>query len=380
MIPELGSRIYKMPDTGGIGAKGRDLDEIISSDGLIDMDELDSAQKTSQDNLRGLLKQIVPNPITADAFGKSFAKVLLGSERKEIVSENGETQLIDWTDDEIFEGLRLDQKEADKGFREGMAEELTLAMGYQWMAFRTQRTPEAMDANNNIIFVSALLQRVVASDTYVSAEYPIEHAETHTQAMVLEAIRRIVLKPSYIMHGGVGDGGINVPEYDDRDFWWNVLPEQHKKIQAKQKNLDDHDEYRKLQREQIGDNVERVTLEEWKEIVQWQKEIFLRYLKEASKRGTNNLFSHVRFNSRLTRGGQRLFDEEYVEAKTNEATNARDLAGEIQGLEDFSQVRDLIKSKMGRDADYIDLLQALDPIDLKGEDPSDFRHKHFMGV
>ncbi len=299
-----------------------------------------------------------------DNFGGSAAPyigLMMGSEKKVITNPDGSTEEAEWTLGDLMSEWDKQGEIEEREVRVQLAEEILLTVRYQHDFFiRREEPAEYHQSEQAIECTLALLEWVAKSPDNITDRYPVGGmvAETRDAAEMLEVIRRVVLRPSYMIMEGVARSDIRpVPSYED-DFW-DVLDERRARVEAQMKNPRDHDEYMSTQVKVTHDNPKQYTWDEWKEILNEEMVYLHEYLQGCAVRSVGEMRERVDFYSSLTKDGQHLLTQEVKEKWDDQVRDIAAIVDELLALEKFEQVLPWIKQKFGEVATFKTLLEKL---------------------
>ena len=303
----------------------------------------------------------VQKDFSADLVGG----LLFGSPAKIETAPDGKQYQRPWTMGDIMQRMDEMRDEEEKDVRESMTVDIMMAMKIQTDFFDANEHPLKSKSLDIAEFTITLLKNVLDSDENIADPYSVTVGEAYSQAELLEAVRRTVLKPTQILLEGRGRSGIHsVSGYRDHEFW----EERRNLITEEMSETDDLEEYNRLERERIKKGLENRAEEEWSYLIGQEEHFLLNYLRQSLRRKTMQLQEEISFAEVFTRGGERVFPDAYIELERRKLNALQEVSKEFGDIGSFTDVRPWIKSRLGEDATFQTFLDFLNPKEQKKEE------------
>ncbi len=320
--------------------------------------------------------------VGADSLGSIIGPHIFDTPTKQVTLLDGTVEEQPWTTADIMEHWRQLSEQGERSSRQTVLDELQFGLGAQWMHLR--RTPRAEASGQVVNFVSAVMQRIMASDHPITDPYlpPWSVTETNYEAEFAEVIRRVITRSSYEIVGGLRENPIrSLPTYNENPFWDHAMDE-HRSIKeemaAEGIDLRNTDEFQRRQNQRAADRLEGYSDQDWEDILTLEQRFGLEYVQRCAARGIVRFQEVVAFVDAASVEGKRVATDEQFKKFLDEATRRKGLVEELQQMTDFNQLLEWIKKNFGEEADYQTLLQYFNSMELS-EDSQTFRKKHFVG-
>lgn len=327
----------------------------------IDLDKLAADRARQRADVAKVLTDIKGS--MAGSFPMPFAAMMTGQEKREVVGDDGKKQLVDWDQDSLMDWFSKGRRRDEEAGKERMIEEVSLGMSFMQAHFlkRPENDPQRAEGMAVVDLTMALSDRLARRDAGILYEYPLETTQGHVELEHLEAVRRTVLKPTYILHEGVGRNGLDVDGYDE-DAYYEDIEERFKPIEEKAGGIMDTETVRRLQREAIGDNLEGYSNSDWSKITSQLSRYYRRFLAESLDSSVHQAKRNLEFTTNLARGGEYVFPDEVLQPKYEELGEMADIAKEVNDQPNIASVQLVIKERMGERASFKDLLDRFHPV------------------
>lgn len=315
---------------------------------------------------RGLLDEVRGKLLPNDHMLTSPLFDLVMGGKKKAANTDGEETEEDWTFDEFMAGYSQGKLDDQAGSIEAMAVEINLAMSAHYILTHGQDTAMATNAGHVISMTTALVDRMREAPVDIADEYSLDRSPLHREFEILEGVRRVVLRPSYILYEGPGRSGLRLSGYSEDGFW----DERHKqadKIDAKiggpekVRNMG-ITEYHKLQLAQVEENLESHTGADWAKIIEFEARVYVEHIHYLGRAIPQEALENLDFASRLTNGGQRVFPDEVLAQERTRIEEVQKIAEELLQLQDLESIATWMKQKFGDKFTFKDILQMFYPV------------------
>lgn len=234
-------------------------------------------------------------------------------------------------------------------------------MRHQHDFFIRREVPAEYHQSEQVIECTfALLEWVMKSTDNITERYPTPGmvTETRSAAEMLEVMRRVVLKPAYMVMEGIAKSDI-VPVRSYEDDFWDTLDDRRKHVEAQMKDPKDFDEYMVVQERVAHENPQHYSEKEWQEILLAEMQYLLEYTQESAQRLTYDFDERVDFISSLTKDGKPIYPDDFIARARQEVSKLMELMKGVQGLTEFDQILPWIKQRFGDDTTYQTFFQKL---------------------
>lgn len=326
----------------------------------IDIQKAFAKKAESAEIAESILSMLEPE---MEANMSLYGRVFMGSSHKLVFDADGIGHAEDWTIEELME--RGDEMNADseKKVRESLDEELSAVEKYQAKFFKDRyfgKNQHLFDESEQVQeYIRELRCEVRNSNAKLAYPWVIDEREERRAAEFLEVIRRTVLKPSYVIMEGVGEGYItSIPSFDD--------PKSMDELDERRNNSgyviggpEKYKDYRARLVQEAMDNPKSYSSEEWREILDKEKTYLFEYLKGRAIRGLRAMFNHIDMSDRLYDGRKKVFKKKDMEKLNEQYTPAFLVPTIVRGVSSLEDLHPSLKATLGEDLTPRQLLMAL---------------------
>jgi len=254
------------------------------------------------------LRPGIEHPSVIGLHGKFF----FGSERKTITKEDGSTEEVPWTMEDIMTGRDRMEKEGEASFRADLARDINTVVDAQQDFFRNKNKGKGKniflkDSTEVTDLTKVLLERVVTAPGKVTERYSDMSEDKHVSE-TLGVLRDVVLGPTF-----------------------------------------------------VEKQPKRFTKEIWLDVVSQEKRLLVDYMKQSARRSQLTAAREANLASQLVNGGEKIFSEEVITSAMLWAQAMMYISESIHEIESFDDLMPWIKYTFGKDATFQTFLEATHP-------------------